>query len=244
MAGHNKWSKIKNKKGKEDARRGKEFTKLGRALMVAAKEGGENPDYNAALKTAIDKAKAINMPNDNIMRAIKKGSSSGESESYEQVNYEGYGPSGIAVIVECLTDNRNRTAPDVRHAFDKFGGNLGTNGSVSFMFDHLGVILINESDYDQDQLMNDALDTDVVDIKTEDGLVEIYTEISDFHDVKNYLTEKGYKFVDSDIMYIPQNYQTIEDEESKKNLSKMIELLEENDDVQNVYHNWEVEDEI
>lgn len=243
MSGHNKWSKIKNKKGKEDARKAKEFTKLGRAIMVAAKEGGENPDYNASLQTAIDKAKAINMPNDNIMRAIKKGASGTDGDSFESLTYEGYGPSGIAVIVECLTDNRNRTAPDVRHAFDKFGGNLGTNGSVSFMFSHLGVILIDEKAYDADKLMDDALETDVQDIKSEDGIVEIYTNIADFNNVKKYLEGKGYEFIDSDIMYVPSNYQKIDDESGRKNMEKLIDLLEENDDVQNVYHNWEMEDE-
>ena len=241
MAGHNKWSKIKNKKGKEDAKRAKEFTKLGRALMVAAKQGGDNPDYNAALKSAIDKAKSINMPNDNIMRAIKKGVSATDGENFEQVTYEGYGPGGIAVIVECLTDNRNRTAPDVRHAFDKFGGNLGTTGSVSFMFDHVGVILLDETKYDFDTVMMDALETDVKDIKSEDGVIVIYTSIESFNDVKNYLKEKSYEFIESDIMYVAQNYQKLADEE-KEDMEKLVDMLEENDDVQNVYHNW-LEDE-
>ncbi len=242
MAGHNKWSKIKNKKGKEDSKRAKEFTKLGRALMVAAKTGGDNPDYNASLKTAIEKAKAINMPNDNIMRAIKKGASSNEGDNFEQVTYEGYGPSGIAVIVECLTDNRNRTAPDIRHAFDKFGGNLGTTGSVSFMFDHLGVIIIDESKYDSDTVIMDAMETDITDAKSEDGFIEIYTSIEDFNTVKEFLQEKDYEFVDSDIMYIPTNYQEI-DKEAANKMEKLIDMLEENDDVQNVYHNWDEADE-
>lgn len=238
MSGHNKWSKIKNKKGKEDSKRAKEFTKLGRALMVAAKTGGDNPDYNASLKTAIEKAKAINMPNDNIMRAIKKGVSSNDGDNFEHVTYEGYGPSGIAVIVECLTDNRNRTAPDIRHAFDKFGGNLGTTGSVSFMFDHLGVIIIDEAKYDSDTVIMDAMETDITDAKSEDGFIEIYTSIEDFATVKDFLQEKKYEFVDSDIMYIPTNYQAI-DEEAESKMEKLIDMLEENDDVQNVYHNWD-----
>lgn len=241
MSGHNKWSKIKNKKGKEDARRAKEFTKLGRALMVAAKQGGDNPDYNATLKSAIEKAKSINMPNDNIMRAIKKGVSSSEGENFEEVTYEGYGPGGIAVIVECLTDNRNRTAPDVRHAFDKFGGNLGTTGSVSFMFDHVGVILLDGSKYDFDEVMMDALETDVKDIKLEDDMIVIYTNIENFNSVKSYLKEKSYEFVESDIMYVAQNYQKLEADASS-NMEKLVDMLEENDDVQNVYHNW-LEDE-
>ncbi len=241
MAGHNKWSKIKNKKGKEDARRAKEFTKLGRAIMVAAKLGGENPDYNANLKTAIDKAKSINMPNDNITRAIKKGVSSADGDNYEEVTYEGYGPGGVALIVECLTDNRNRTAPDVRHAFDKFGGNLGTTGSVSFMFEHMGVILIDASEYDPDTVMMDALETDIIDAKSEDGMIEVYTTIENFNSVKTFLIEKGYKLFESDIMYVPSNYQEL-DGDNKVNMEKLIDMLEENDDVQDVYHNW-LEDE-
>lgn len=241
MSGHNKWSKIKNKKGKEDAKRAKEFTKLGRALMVSAKQGGDNPDYNAALKSAIEKAKSINMPNDNIMRAIKKGVSSSEGDNFEQVTYEGYGPGGIAVIVECLTDNRNRTAPDVRHAFDKFGGNLGTTGSVSFLFDHVGVIVLDESKYNYDDVMMDALETDVKDIKSQDGVIIIYTNIENFNSVKNFLNDKSYDFVESDIMYVAQNYQKLE-AGAKSNMEKLVGMLEENDDVQNVYHNW-LEDE-
>lgn len=241
MSGHNKWSKIKNKKGKEDAKRAKEFTKVGRALMVSAKQGGDNPDYNAALKSAIEKAKSINMPNDNIMRAIKKGVSSSEGDNYEEVTYEGYGPGGIAVIVECLTDNRNRTAPDVRHAFDKFGGNLGTTGSVSFLFDHVGVIVLDESKYNYDDVMMDALETDVKDIKSEDGVIIIYTNIENFNSVKNFLKDKSYEFVESDIMYVAQNYQKLE-AGVKANMEKLVDMLEENDDVQNVYHNW-LEDE-
>lgn len=241
MSGHNKWSKIKNKKGKEDAKRAKEFTKVGRALMVSAKQGGDNPDYNAALKSAIEKAKSINMPNDNIMRAIKKGVSSSEGDNYEEVTYEGYGPGGIAVIVECLADNRNRTAPDVRHAFDKFGGNLGTTGSVSFLFDHVGVIVLDESKYNYDDVMMDALETDVKDIKSEDGVIIIYTNIENFNSVKNFLKDKSYEFVESDIMYVAQNYQKLE-AGVKANMEKLVDMLEENDDVQNVYHNW-LEDE-
>ena len=242
MAGHNKWSKIKNKKGKEDARKAKEFTKLGRALMVAAKQGGDNPDYNAALKAAIDKAKSINMPNDNIQRAIKKGVSNAEGDDFEAVTYEGYGPEGVAIIVECLTDNRNRTAPEIRHIFDKFGGNLGTTGSVSFMFDHLGVILLDANVYDPDTVIMDALETDILDAKTEEDIIEVYTSIENFHLVKTFLAEKGYKFIESDIMYVPSNYQSLS-EDDKSDMEKLIDMLEENDDVQNVFHNWLEDDE-
>lgn len=239
MSGHNKWSKIKNKKGKEDAKRAKEFTKLGRAIIVAVRSGGENPDYNPALKTAIEKAKSINMPNDNIQRAIKKGTSDLSGDNYEEITYEGYGPSGIAVIVECLSDNRNRTAADVRHAFDKFGGNLGTNGSVAFMFDHYGVLVIDSSKADEDKLMLDAMDADVIDIKTENGITEIYTSIENFVNTQNILSDKGYLFEASEIMYIPKNYQKITDKNSKVLMEKLIDFLEDNDDVQEIYHNWE-----
>lgn len=239
MSGHNKWSKIKNKKGKEDAKRAKEFTKLGRAIMVAAKEGGDNPDYNPVLKTAIDKAKAVNMPNDNILRAVKKGSTDTSGDSYEEITYEGYGPSGIALVVECLTDNRNRTAADVRHAFDKFGGNLGTNGSVVFMFEHLGVLVLDANKYDEETIMTDAMEVDVIDVKSEKDVFEIYTSIENFNFVRNYFEKKGYKFETDGIMYIPNNYQKITDENNIKLMEKLIDILEDNDDVQEIYHNWD-----
>lgn len=243
MSGHNKWSKIKNKKGKEDAKRAKEFTKLGRAIMVAAKDGGDNPDYNAALKTAIDKAKAINMPNDNINRAIKKGSSGLDGANFEEVTYEGYGPSGTALIVVGLTDNRNRTAPEVRHLFDKFGGNLGTSGSVSFMFDHIGIILLDANKYNFDEIMEFALEANIKDIIEEDGIIEIQTEIAEFNNVKNHILNGGYEILDSDIIYLAQNFVNVENQEDISKLEKLIDSLEENDDVQNVYHNWEMNDE-
>ena len=243
MSGHNKWSKIKNKKGAADSKRAKEFTKLARAITVASKEGGENPDYNASLKQAIDKAKAINMPNDNIMRAIKKGSSSSSDESYETVVYEGYGPSGIAVIVECLTDNRNRTAPEVRHAFDKFGGNMGTTGSVSFMFNRRGVIVLDIQGLDAEEVTMDVLDFEVEDLDVQNDTLEVQTAVENFMEVKNGLEAKGYKFIAFDLMYIPTNYQEVTDEKDVTNLEKMIDALEDNDDVQNVYHNWDNDDE-
>ncbi|MDU7502364.1 MAG: YebC/PmpR family DNA-binding transcriptional regulator, partial [Finegoldia magna] len=175
MSGHNKWSKIKNKKGSEDARRGKVFTKMARAITVAVREGGADPEYNPSLKSVIEKARAENMPNDNIDRAIKKASGDGDSANYENIVYEGYGPEGVAVIVECLTDNRNRTASDVRHYFDKFGGNLGQNGSVSFMFQRKGLLLIEAESLDEEEVMMDSLDAGAEDFEADDGIFVINT---------------------------------------------------------------------
>lgn len=240
MAGHNKWSKIKNKKGNEDKRRGKVFTKLAREIIVAVKEGGSDPEYNSTLKTAIEKAKSENMPNDNIERAIKKATGSSEQENYEEVIYEGYGPSGVAVIVSCLTDNRNRTAPDVRHAFDKYGGNLGTTGSVMFTFNKVGLMQILKSDVDEEELMMLSIDAGASDFKEEDEVFEIITEVSNFSNVRDVLSENGYKFEFSDLTYLPINEVKVTDDEDIKNLVKLIEVLEDNDDVQDVYHNWDI----
>ncbi|MDY2986462.1 MAG: YebC/PmpR family DNA-binding transcriptional regulator [Peptoniphilus sp.] len=239
MSGHSKWHNIKQKKGKEDAKRGRIFTKLGKYIMVAVKEGGPDPDYNPQLKVAIDKAKAENMPNDNIERAIKKGSGEDSAESFEEITYEGYGPSGIAVLVNCLTDNRNRTAPDIRHAFDKYGGNLGTPGSVSFMFDKKGQIVVLSDNIDGDELMMVAIDAGAEDVVEEEDAYEIITAVEDYHKVRSALEEAGYDFVQSDITYIPQNYSTLTNPDDIKNMEKMIDVLEDNDDVQEVYTNWD-----
>ena len=187
MSGHNKWSKIKNKKGSEDARRGKVFTKMARAITVAVREGGADPEYNPSLKSVIEKARAENMPNDNIDRAIKKASGDGDSANYENIVYEGYGPEGVAVIVECLTDNRNRTASDVRHYFDKFGGNLGQNGSVSFMFQRKGLLLIDAESLDEEEVMMDSLDAGAEDFEADDGIFVINTAMEDFAQVRDTL---------------------------------------------------------
>jgi len=195
MAGHSKWNNIKNKKGKEDAKKAKVFTKLGRYIMVAAKEGGADPDYNPALKAAIDKAKAENMPNDNIDRAIKKGSGELGADNFEEIIYEGYGPAGIAVFVQCLTDNRNRTAPDVRHAFDKCGGNMGQSGCVTFMFDKKGMLAIERTDsIDEDELTMLAIDLGAEDFVAEDEGFEIITSVEDFNSVKDGLAAASYEF--------------------------------------------------
>ena len=244
MSGHSKWHNIKNKKGKADAKRGKIFTKMARKIAVAVKEGGDDPDYNPALKAAIDSAKAENMPNDNIERAIKKAAGEGDSDNFESVTYEGYGPSGIAVMVQCLTDNRNRTAPDVRHAFDKHGGNLGTDGSVSFLFDRKGQLGIEIKDgMDPEVVEMDAIEAGAEDIRTEDGGIEIITSPEDYQTVRKNLEEAGYEFVISEITYLPQTTTVLDDPEDRKKMAKLIDQLEENDDVQEVIHNWENDDE-
>jgi YebC/PmpR family DNA-binding regulatory protein len=232
---------IINKKGKQDAKRAKIFTKHARAIAVAAKEGGGNPDYNAALKTAIEKAKADNMPNDNIDRAVAKGAGAGANENYETIVYEGYGPGGVAVIVETLTDNKNRTAGNVRYYFDKNGGNLGTSGCVSFMFDNKGQILIEANDeVSEDELMEAALEAGAEDFITEEDGYEVVTAPEDFAAVRDELKAKGYEFISADVKLIPQTTTELTDETMLKNMNKLIDMLEDDDDVQNVYHNWEI----
>ena len=245
MSGHSKWNNIKNRKGKEDAKKGKEFTKIARYIMVAAKEGGADPEYNPSLKAAIEKAKAVNMPNDNIDRAIKKGSGELDTDIYEEIIYEGYGPGGIAVFVSCLTDNRNRTASDVRHAFDKFGGNLGQSGCVSFMFDRKGVLVIERKDtIDEEELMLLAIDSGAEDFEADKYGFEITTSPEDFNSVRDSLSEKGYEFEMAEISFLPQNTTELTDEKDIKNMVKLIDTLEDNDDIQEIYHNWEIPDDL
>ncbi len=240
MSGHSKWHNIQNKKGKADAKRANAFTKLGRYIMVAAKEGGPDPNYNASLKAAIEKAKAENMPNDNIERAIKKGSGELGADTFEEITYEGYGPSGVAVLVSCLTDNRNRTAPDVRHAFDKNGGNLGTTGSVAFMFDRKGVIAIERDDsIDEDELTMLAIDLGAEDFEANENGFEITTSVEDFNSVRDGLSEKGFTFAMAELSYIPQNTIALTNDDDIKKMTKLIDMLEDHDDVQEVYHNWD-----
>lgn len=237
MSGHNKWSTIKNKKGKEDAKRGKIFTKHARNITVAAREGGLDPDYNASLKTAIEMAKADNMPNDNIERAIKKASGEAGGDNFERIIYEGYGPGGVAFIVDCLTDNKNRTAPDIRHIFDKFGGNLGTDGSVMFLFEKKGEIIVNGEGKDLDDFMMDALEAGASDVDDlEEGYFEALTEVSDFNDSVDKLREMGYKIERANISYLANEIEVDPDHHEK--LFKLIDALEDNDDVQEVYNNW------
>lgn len=244
MSGHSKWATIKRKKGAIDAKRGKIFTKIGRELMVAVKEGGPDPDSNSKLRDVIAKAKANNMPNDNIQRSIKKASGEGNANDYFEMVYEGYGPCGIAVIVETLTDNKNRTAGDLRHYFDKNGGNLGQTGCVGFMFDKKGLIVIEKADnIDEDTLMMDALDAGADDFNVEDDCYEIMTSPEAFSSTRDALDAKGYNFVQAEINYIPQTTSSIENEEDAKKMERLIDMLEENDDVQNVYHTWEMPDD-
>ena len=244
MSGHSKWATIKRKKGAIDAKRGKIFTKIGRELMVAVKEGGPDPDSNSKLRDVIAKAKANNMPNDNIQRSIKKASGEGNANDYFEMVYEGYGPCGIAVIVETLTDNKNRTAGDLRHYFDKNGGNLGQTGCVGFMFDRKGLIVIEKADgIDEDTLMMDALDAGADDFNVEDDCYEIMTSPEAFSATRDALDKKGYTFVQAEINYIPQTTTTIDNEEDAKKMERLIDMLEENDAVQNVYHTWEMPDD-
>ena len=227
---------IENRKGKQDAKRAKIFTKYARLIAVAAREGGADPEYNASLKNAIDKAKAENMPNDNIARAIKKGAGGNDSDNYESIVYEGYGPGGVAIIVETLTDNKNRTAGNVRYYFDKNGGNLGTSGCVSFMFDRKGEIIIEKTDdISEDELMETALENNAQDFITEDDCFVIYTDTADFSAVKEALSSK-YEFISADIKLIPETYTTI-DESNEKMMEKLLDQLEDDDDIQNVFHN-------
>ena len=241
MSGHSKWNNIKNKKEKSDAQRAKIFTKIGRELAVIVRQGGPNPDSNARLRDAIAKARANNMPNDNINRCIAKAAGEGSGDDYEEITYEGYGPSGVALIVETLTNNRNRTAGDMRHYFDKYGGNLGTNGCVSYMFDQKGVIIIDnsEEELDEDAVMMDALDCGAEDFSADDNVFEILTDPDSFSSVREALEGKGYTFAQAEIQMVPQTMVTLTDEDDLKNMNKLIDMLEDNDDVQNVYHNWD-----
>lgn len=242
MSGHSKWSTIKRKKGANDAQRAKIFTKIAREIIVAVKSGGPDPENNSRLKDVIAKARSNNMPNDNINRTIKKAAGADDGASYESITYEGYGPNGVAVIVETLTDNRNRTAADVRHYFDKFGGNMGQTGCVSFMFDRKGVILINAEDKDEEEVMMEALDAGADDFENSDGLFEVTTSPENFSAVRDALSEK-YELESAEISMVPQTMTILEDEAQITQMNKLLDNLEDNDDVQEVYHNWEMPDE-
>ena len=238
MSGHSKWHNIQAKKGKADAARGKIFTKLGRELLIAVKEGGPEPAGNSKLKAVIAKCKAANMPNDTINNAIKKASSS--NENYEEVVYEGYGPNGVAVIVNASTDNRNRTAADVRHVFDKAGGNLGTTGCVSYMFNKKGVIVIEKAtaNMEEEELMMLALDAGAEDFEASEEIYEITTEPSDFTAVREKLEEAGLSFLEAEVQMVPTTTVVL-DEAGQEKMERLIDKLDELDDVMNVYHNWE-----
>lgn len=238
MSGHSKWHNIAAKKGKADAARGKIFTKLGRELLIAVKEGGPEPAGNSKLKAVIAKCKAANMPNDTINNAIKKASAS--NENYEEIVYEGYGPNGVAVIVNASTDNKNRTAADVRHVFDKAGGNLGTSGCVSYMFNKKGVIVIDKTktNLSEDELMLLAIDNGAEDFNVEEECYEITTEPSDFAQVREALEAEGIEFVEAEVQMIPTTYVAL-DEKASERMQRLIDNLEDLDDVMDVYHNWE-----
>lgn len=240
MSGHSKWHNIQAKKGKADAARGKIFTKLGRELLIAVKEGGPDPAGNSKLKNVIAKCKAANMPNDTINNAIKKASTS--NENYEEITYEGYGPNGVAVIVEASTDNKNRTAADVRHVFDKAGGNLGTTGCVSYMFNKKGIIVIEKAStqMEEDELMMLALDAGAEDFDSSDEIYEVTTDSADFSEVREKLEEMGLEFVEAEIQMVPTTTVSL-DEKGQEKMERLIERLEELDDVANIYHNWEQE---
>lgn len=239
MSGHSKWATIKRKKGETDAQRGKLFTKIGREISVAVKEGGADPQSNSRLRDVIAKAKANNMPNENVQRCIKKAAGEQGGENYDEIVYEGYGPGGVAVIVEAMTDNKNRTAGDVRHLFDKYGGNLGANGCVSWMFDKKGVILVQkQASVKEDELMMMVLEVGAEDFEVDDDYYEIVTEPKSFDEVRDELDKNGVKFDSAELRMIPQNYSKL-DEEAAKKMEILIEKLEELDDVQNVYHNAE-----
>jgi len=242
MSGHSKWKNIMHKKEKTDSQRASIFTKIGKEMAIAVRDGGPDPASNSRLRDLIAKAKANNVPNDNIERAIKKASGA-EAANYEEIFYEGYGPSGVAVIVATTTDNRNRTAGEVRHFFDKYGGNLGATGCVSYLFTDKGVIIIeNDGDVDEDQLMEDAMEAGAEDYVSEGEVFEIYTEVDDLSAVREALEAKGYTIVSAEKDKIPSNYVTLTDEGDIKNMELLLDKLDENDDVQQVYHNWENED--
>ena len=244
MSGHSKWHNIQAKKGKADAQRGAVFTKIGREIAIAVREGGANPESNGKLRDIIAKAKANNMPNDNIQRSIKKASGELSNVVYEEITYEGYAPGGVAVIVDTISDNRNRTASDVRHCFAKYGGNLGTTGSVGFMFDERGVLVVErEPGSDEDEMMMIALDAGAEDVKVEEDVYEILTAPNDFSTVRENLEKQGFTFLSAEVQKIPQNTVAVTDPDTILKIQKMLDLLEENDDVQNVFHNADLPDE-
>jgi YebC/PmpR family DNA-binding regulatory protein len=239
MAGHSKWKNIQATKSKNDARRAKIFTKLSREIIVAVREAGPNPASNSKLRDVIAKAKAANVPSDNVNRVIARAAGNTDQSNYESVTYEGYGPGGIAVIVEAMTDNRNRTASDIRHYFDKYGGNLGQTGCVSWSFDRRGVIVIERGGLGEDQVMMDALDCGASDMETNEDSFVIYTEPDEFGAVREALEKRNYNFFSAQLEMVPQNYVRLSDEEQIKNMTKLIDMLEDNDDVQEIWHNWD-----
>ena len=241
MSGHSKWSTIKRKKGANDAKRGKIFSKLIKEISVAARQGGGDPDGNPRLRSAIAAAKAENMPKDNIARAVAKGSGGGDGDTYEEILYEGYGPGGVAVLVECMTDNRNRTVADVRHFFAKSNGNLGENGCVAWMFDKKGQILVDKELISEEDLMDKALEVGAEDVIEDENEFQVLTGVDDFNDVRDGLEEQGVEFLEASISMIPQNTIEVADEKLAASLLKLLENLEDHDDVQKVHANFDID---
>ncbi len=240
MSGHSKWSNIKHKKGKTDAQKAKVYTKIGREIAVVVKAGGPDPTVNGKLRDLIAKARANNMPSENVQRCIKKAAGGEDTSNYESITYEGYGPAGVAVIVETLTDNRNRTAADVRHAFDKCGGNMGATGCVSWSFQEKGIIVIEKEDsMDDEEMTLEALELDAEDIEAMEEAYEITTSPDSFSAIREAYEQKGYTILEAEVSKIPDNYTTLTDEDHIKNMNKLIDMLEDNDDVQNIYHSWD-----
>jgi YebC/PmpR family DNA-binding regulatory protein len=244
MSGHSKWSTIKRKKGAIDAKRGKIFTRLIKEITVAARAGGGDPEGNPRLRTAVLAAKVENMPKDNIIRAIKKGTGEIAGEVYDEIMYEGYGPGGVAVLVECMTDNRNRTVADVRHFFAKNNGNLGESGCVSWMFDKKGLILVEKGKTSEEELLDMALEAGAEDVVEEESEFQIFTAPEDFEAVRTALEEKGVALVDASVSMVPKNTVEVVDEKVGRSLMKLMESLEDHDDVQNVYSNFDIDDEL
>ena len=244
MSGHSKWSTIKRKKGANDAKRGKIFSKLIKEITVSARQGGGDPDGNPRLRSAIAAAKAENMPKDNIERAIAKGSGGGDGDAYEEILYEGYGPGGVAVLVECMTDNRNRTVADVRHYFAKSNGNLGENGCVAWMFDKKGQILVDKEKISEEELMDKALEAGADDVIEDENEFQVLTGVDDFNDVRDSLEEQGVEFLEASISMIPQNTIEVEDEKVAGALLKLLENLEDHDDVQKVHANFDIDQDL
>ncbi len=238
MSGHSKWHNIQNKKGKTDAQRAKIFTKMAREISVIVKEGGPNPDSNSRLADAIAKAKAANVPNDNIERAIKKAAGAEDNSDYESLIYEGYGPAGVAVVVDCLSDNRNRTAANIRHYFDKFGGNLGATNSVMWQFKQCGLLVVDKEDVDEDELMMCALDNGADDFDGEGDAFEIVTAPEQFSAVRQALEAAGYEFLTAEVTRIADNDVALTDEKDRFKMQLLLDALEDDDDVQKVAHNW------
>lgn len=243
MSGHSKWNNIKRKKEAADGAKAKVFTRIGREISVCVKEGGPDPASNSKLRDLISKAKANNVPNDNIDRIIKKAAGDGDKNNYETMVYEGYGPGGVAVIVECLTDNKNRTAGDVRHYFDKFGGNMGTTGCVSFMFTRKGIIILENEGCDEDKLMEDCFEAGADDFNVDGDSIEVSTDPNSVYAISDKLREMGYSVVSAEDSMVPSTYTTLSDEEQIRHMNLLLEALDDNDDVQQVYHNWDMPQE-